>query len=182
MGCLKLRALCWALPRGGGGSVPENGMPQSSHQWEGSAEHHQGSARARFMDFTVCVCASCNVRLPFFCFNPLDFANAVGFEVRLPVREHLEARRFIPAQGALYRSAGCPSARLIREVRHHVARAGQRLWRLSFYQKVQTLPHNFLRASYAKSSLQAHHDGGSFIAHLQITFPSRNFRGTRLLM
>ena len=73
----------------------------------------------------------------FLSFYPQDFKNALGFEVLLSVREHLEACCFVPAEGFVYWTAGGTPACLIWEVRHHVARTGQRLWRLSFYQKVQ---------------------------------------------
>lgn len=75
--------------------------------------------------------------LPLF-FSP-DFKNAFGFEVCVSIREHLEACCFIPAQGASYRITSGTTARLIWEVRHYVARAGQCLWRLSFHQKVQAM-------------------------------------------
>lgn len=58
-------------------------------------------------------------------FSPQDSKNAFGFEVCLSVREHLEARRFVSPQSAVYRTAGGTSARLVWKVRHYVAGAGQ---------------------------------------------------------
>lgn len=55
----------------------------------------------------------------------LDLKNASRVEVRLSIREHLEARRFLAAQSAVHRAAGGPAARLLWEVRDYVARAGQ---------------------------------------------------------
>ena len=82
-----------------------------------------------------CILFSGLFSFPFF--SLADFKNAFGFEVCLSIREHLEACGFISAQGAVYRTACGTSACLIWEVWYYVARAGQCLRRLSFYQKVQ---------------------------------------------
>lgn len=80
--------------------------------------------------------------MSFFCFVFClqDFKNALESEVRLSVREHLEARCIVSAQGAVHWTTSGTAACLIREVWHYVARVGQCLWRLSFHQKVEIPP------------------------------------------
>ena len=58
---------------------------------------------------------------------PAGSPGAPGAEIRLPGGEHLEAGRLLPAAGAVRGAARGPAARLLREVRRHVAGAGQRL-------------------------------------------------------
>lgn len=65
-----------------------------------------------------------------------DSAGAAVPEVLVSLREHLEAGRVIPAEGAVHRAARGPAARLLRQVHHHVAWAGQCLPGLSLHQKV----------------------------------------------
>lgn len=62
----------------------------------------------------VCMLRSVLTSVCSSCFK--DVKNALGFEVRLSVREHLEARRLVSAEGAVYRAAGCTPTCLIREV------------------------------------------------------------------
>lgn len=45
-----------------------------------------------------------------------DLKNAIRVEVRLSIGEHLEARRFVPAQSAVHWAASGPAARLLRKV------------------------------------------------------------------
>lgn len=82
--------------------------------------------------------------LSFFVFCYQDFKNALESEVRLSVREHLEARCVVSTQGAVHWTTCGTAACLIREVWHYVARVGQCLWRLSFYQKVEISPTHML--------------------------------------